>query len=97
MSELDKPGDNMTKAKCWKCGADQNQEYATKPSPKLIPLSQWNKHHDWPPVGGLRHLAFYMPPGAETFVIRAAGRVLIDEEAFFAWVKQGGAKSTETS
>jgi hypothetical protein len=29
------------------------------PVPRLIPLTDWNKHHEWPPQGGLRHLIFH--------------------------------------
>jgi len=43
---------------------------------RLIPVTQWNDHHAWPPQGGLRHLAC---------VRRVGRRVLIDEAAFFAW------------
>jgi hypothetical protein len=25
---------------------------------RLIPATQWNEHHQWPPLGGLRHLIF---------------------------------------
>lgn len=28
-------------------------------APRLIPLTEWNKHHPWPPQGGLRHLVFH--------------------------------------
>ena len=32
---------------------------STQPKNKLIPVTKWNEHHQWPPVGGLRHLIFF--------------------------------------
>ena len=53
---------------------------------RLIPVPDWNKHHAWPPVGGLRHLIFYADKNGFDKVIRRVGRrVLIDEAAFFEW------------
>ena len=58
-------------------------------SPRLIPLTQWNKFHPWPPLGGLRHLAFFSKRNGFEKVLRRVGRrVLIDERAFFAFVKE---------
>lgn len=61
---------------------------------RLIPLTDWNQHHAWPPIGGLRHLVFFeRTNGFDTVVRRVGRRVLIDEAAFFAWVDgNGGAK-----
>lgn len=62
---------------------------------RLIPLTDWNLHHAWPPIGGLRHLVFFEKTNGFRKVVRRVGRrVLIDEAAFFAWVdsKNGGAK-----
>lgn len=54
---------------------------------RLLTVPQWGKHHDWPPVGGLRHLIFYAASNGFDKVIRRVGRrVLIDEAAFFEWV-----------
>ncbi len=54
---------------------------------KLIPIVNWNKHHEWPPIGGLRHLIFYAEQNGFNEVIKRVGRrVLIDEDAFFEWV-----------
>lgn len=56
---------------------------------RLIPLTQWPKHHPWPPLGGLRHLVFYARRNGFHKVIRRVGRrILIDEAAFFAWVEE---------
>lgn len=71
------------------------QQTATPiPNQKLIPVSDWNAYHAWPPIGGLRHLIFYANSNGFASVVRRVGRrVLIDEQAFFAWVnQQGGAK-----
>jgi hypothetical protein len=55
--------------------------------PQLIPLTEWNKHHSWPPIGGLRHLVFYEKTNGFDSVIKRAGRrILIDEDAFFRWI-----------
>ncbi|HOT37362.1 MAG TPA: hypothetical protein PLT86_11925 [Candidatus Latescibacteria bacterium] len=65
--------------------------------PRLIPVTKWNEHHEWPPIGGLRHLVFHEGSNGFHSVIRRVGRrVLIDEQAFFTWVdrqgSQGGAQ-----
>ena len=61
---------------------------ASPQSPRLIPLTEWAKHHDWPPVGGLRHLVFFEKTNDFDKVVKRVGRrVLIDEGAFFQWVE----------
>ncbi len=56
-------------------------------SPRIIPLTEWNKFHVWPPIGGLRHLVFNEHSnGFHQVVVRAGRRVLIDEAAFFKWL-----------
>lgn len=63
--------------------------------PKLIPVTKWNEHHQFPPIGGLRHLIFHEKANGFARCIRRIGRrVLIDEAAFFEWVEaqNGGAK-----
>lgn len=58
-----------------------------KPQNRLIPVAQWNKHHDWPTVPGLRHPIFYEHQNGFHQCIRRAGRrILIDEKAFFDWL-----------
>lgn len=55
---------------------------------RLIPVTQWNKFHNWPSVGGLRHFIYYENTnGFKKCVRRAGRRVLIDEQAFFDWVE----------
>ena len=57
--------------------------------PRLIPVTRWNDHHVWPPIGGLRHLIFYEKTnGFEKCVLRIGSRVLIDEDAFFEWARK---------
>lgn len=53
----------------------------------LIPVNRWNEHHEWPPLGGLRHLIFHAKKNGFDSVVRMVGRrVLIDEDAFYEWV-----------
>lgn len=88
---------------CSPCAQTDEGRLATATPPKptigaahtrLIPLTDWNNHHAWPPIGGLRHLVFFENTNGFNKVIRRVGRrVLIDEAAFFAWVDgNGGAK-----
>jgi hypothetical protein len=59
------------------------------PATRLIPASQWNDYHPWPPPGGLRHLIFHANEnGFDKVVKRAGRRILIDERAFFTWVEE---------
>lgn len=68
-----------------------NQEI--KSITRLIPATDWDKHHSWPPIGGLRHLIFNEKSNGFNMVTRRIGRrVLIDENAFFAWVEKQEAK-----
>ena len=54
---------------------------------RLIPVTEWQTYHAWPPIGGLRHLIFYGESNGFASVIRRCGRrVLIDEAAFFEWL-----------
>ena len=56
---------------------------------RLIPITEWSRHHAWPPLGGLRHLVFHAETNGFDRVIRRVGRrVLIDEDAFFDWVEE---------
>lgn len=56
---------------------------------ELIPVTHWNQHHPWPPIGGLRHLIFNSRSNGFSKCIRRVGRrVLIDEAAFFQWVNE---------
>ena len=56
---------------------------------KIIPLTDWNKYHSYPPIGGLRHLVFHANTNGFDKCIRRIGRrVLIDEAAYFQWVDE---------
>jgi hypothetical protein len=56
---------------------------------RLIPLTEWNQYHAWPPLGGLRHLVFHEWQNGFCSVVKRVGRrVLIDEKAFFEWVER---------
>ncbi len=56
---------------------------------RIIPVTQWNEHHAWPPQGGLRHLIFNASTNGFDKVIKRAGRrVLIDEREFFKWLDE---------
>jgi hypothetical protein len=66
------------------------------PATRYIPVPNWEKHHEWPRLGGLRSLIFNKHKNGFDKVIKKVGkRVLIDERAFFSWVEeqQGGAKN----
>ncbi len=64
-----------------------NGKYQT--TPRYIPATKWNEHHEWPPIGGLRHLIFNADSNGFSKVIKRAGRrVLIDESAFFVWLEE---------
>ena len=66
------------------------QDYnETESTPRLIPVTKWHEGHDWPPIGGLRHLIFNAKTNGFDKVIKRCGRrVLIDEAVFFQWVEE---------
>lgn len=55
---------------------------------KLIQLTKWNQHHEYPSISSLRNLVFTMPKGFEKVVKRVNGRILIDEAAWFEFVEK---------
>ena len=58
---------------------------------RYIPVTKWNEFHQWPPIGGLRHLIFKADQNGFNKVIKRCGRrVLIDEAAFFQWIEKEG-------
>ncbi len=58
------------------------------PPKRFIPVPRWNDHHDWPPIGGLRHLIFHEKTnGFEAAFKRVGRRVLVDEAEFFRCVE----------
>lgn len=60
-----------------------------KISNRLIQVPKWNDFHQWPPIGGLRHLIFERYENGFEKVLKRPNRVwLIDEKAFFKWVEE---------
>ena len=60
---------------------------------RYIPVPDWQKHHTWPPNGGLRSLIFNRHKNGFDKVVKKVGRrVLIDEAAFFSWIAQQQSK-----
>ena len=58
---------------------------------RYIPVPNWEKHHEWPRIGGLRNLIFNKDKNGFDKVVKKVGkRVLIDESAFFDWVAKQG-------
>ena len=63
------------------------------PKTRYIPVTKWEKYHEWPPIGGLKNLIFKRNKNDfDKFgVVKKVGkRVLIDENAFFQWVENQG-------
>lgn len=53
---------------------------------RLIPLTKWPEHHNWPTIGALRAMIFSShTTGADYFIRRSGRRLLINEKAFFEW------------
>jgi hypothetical protein len=58
-----------------------------KPIKKFIPLTHWPQYHPYPNISGLRYLVFNAEKNGFASCIKRIGkRILIDEDAFFAWV-----------
>jgi hypothetical protein len=58
------------------------------PKKRLIPVPNWPEHHDYPSIAGLRWLIFHKETNGFNTVVKKIGRrVLIDEDAYFAWVE----------
>jgi len=65
---------------------------------RYIPVPNWEKHHEWPSIAGLRYLIFKRHKnGFDQFgVVKKIGkRVLIDEAAFFEWMSNQGKNNNE--
>ncbi len=55
---------------------------------RYILVTKWNEKHDWPPLGGLRHLIFHAETnGFKSAFVRVGTRVLVDEAEFFRCVE----------
>ncbi len=57
---------------------------------RLILLTQWNKYHSYPTLGGLRVLRFNGDKNEfnKKVVKRIGTRILLDEKAYFEWVEE---------
>jgi len=56
---------------------------------RLLPVTKWAEHHEWPSESGLRHLIFHADSNGFTTAFKRVGRrVLIDEAEFFAVVER---------
>lgn len=54
----------------------------------FLTVAQFCKRHPAFTVGGMRHLLFFNPEGMrEACIVRFGRRVLVDEVAFFAWLR----------
>lgn len=56
---------------------------------QLIPATSWNKHYQWPPIGGLRHLIFNAKQNGFAPAFKRVGRrVLVDPDIFWKIVDE---------
>lgn len=59
------------------------------PNTRYIPVPKWKEYHSWPSIGSLRWLIFNAKHnGLEHCLRRVGRRILINEQAFWAWVDQ---------
>jgi hypothetical protein len=65
-----------------------------QPQTRLIPVNAWKDYHPYPSTASLRNLIFHgRTNGFDACIRRVGRRVLIKEDAFFAWVDQQDAKT----
>lgn len=61
---------------------------------RMIPVTRWEEFHPWPTASALRAYVLRAARGEiegfDDVVHRVGRRVLIDETAFFAWVRDQG-------
>ena len=58
-------------------------------TPVFIPVTKWNNHYEWPPIGGMRHLIFYANTNGFAPAFKRVGRrVLVDADRFWSIVKE---------
>jgi hypothetical protein len=70
------------------------QQHALQPT-RLIPIPEWNQHHSWPPIGGMRHLIFNAKTNGFACAFKRVGRrVLVDEREFFAVIDRNNGGSS---
>jgi hypothetical protein len=62
---------------------------------RLIPITQWNDNHPWPPAGGMRHLRFNCAKNGFASAFKKVGaRVLVDEAEFFRCLERINRRET---
>ena len=67
----------------------QDSKKCNEGATRFIPVSKWNEFHEWPPLGGMRHLIFFRNENGFSKVLKRPNRTwLIDEKAFFKWVTE---------
>jgi len=72
--------------------ADTPPTETPSPPTRLIPATEWSRHHPWPTLGGIRHLVYHRRrTGADAWARKIGRRLLIDEAAFFRWAESYGA------
>ena len=63
---------------------------------RIIPLSEWNKYHQYPTIPALRQYYFHRTKNGFSEVVEYGGnnggRILIDEAKLFNWLKMRKAK-----
>lgn len=69
------------------------EQYSQSPKPdtktKFIPVTKWNEYHEWPSLPAFRNLIYNKDEnGLFTAIKKVGKRILIDEAAFFEWVKK---------
>ena len=79
--------DKYLEAESKKAKKDASPPCSEKERNRVIPVTKWAEHHDWPTVAALRWLTFTSHTnGSDYFIRRAGRRLLIDEKSFFEWV-----------
>jgi hypothetical protein len=60
-------------------------------SPRFIPIPNWNKHYEWPPPGGMRHLRFHCETnGFKSAFKKVGNHVIVDAREFWRIVEKQG-------
>ena len=59
---------------------------------RIIPLSEWDKYHQYPTIPALRQYYFYREKNGFSEVVEYGGnnggRILINEDKFFEWLRK---------
>ncbi len=69
----------------------ENQTNVPTGPPRLLSVTQFCERYEWATVGGIRHLLFNRETnGFNKCVVRLGRKILLNEEAVFAWLQGGG-------